>query len=163
MKLLDIVYQIIKEDKHNEFSDFERQYQRTKFIEKETPIGYTESTPIFKNPLSIKTFDKNVRAIADWNGDIYVAFNDTSIAHGNIGDTIGRPLIYDEFFKKHVLLHRIGHSNTFGLNELEAGNMFNDKGKPNGVYIKRVNDIINTAKQKNPQFNFILKYYEDIT
>ena len=151
----------LNEVRKDEFADFEKIFQKSSFIEKEKPIGYAINTPVFLNPKNLKNFDENVRAILDKKGNLYVALNDDFINHGHVGNAFGFKNIYHS--SEHFLLHRVGKTNTFGLSDSEDWNLVNDDNNPNEEQIQKIKKAFEFAKIKNPQYNFIMKYYEKIS
>lgn len=74
--------------------------------------GY-EKAPInvYKNPQSLKNFDANARAVADKQGNIYVAQRDGNFYHTNIISLV--PSIWN--YEDSIQLYRAEKTNMFGV------------------------------------------------
>jgi len=123
--------------------------------------------PIFKNPKNLNDYDKDVRAIADENGNLYVAFQNRLFNHGAMGNALmdaeeiktkkynelartssSASGVYDD--QKHfLLLERMGSSNTF-----IGSDVFEWVGGETERMIKKL-------KTKNPQFKYKLPEFEE--
>jgi tRNA nucleotidyltransferase/poly(A) polymerase len=154
--------------------EFEDKYQRHRLvIDGEEPFGYvtgfidwrgntsSESVPIYKNPKSLIKFDYDVRAISDNQGNLYVALVNEGFNHGEMAAHIGLvgddDTIYDRI-GEYLLLHRVKDKDVFGFAD-SSEEEYNQSNEDR----KRVTDLLNLVKRRNPQFKFIPKYYEEIT
>jgi len=66
---------------------------------------------VYKNPKSLENFDKDVRAISDNEGNLYVGQFNSNYLHDNIGDAVGIPDTYDT--TKYMTWVRVGDTNKF--------------------------------------------------
>jgi hypothetical protein len=131
----------------------------------EKPYAKVDNTPIYKNPRSLENFGANVRAIADYKGDLYVAQEDSSFNHGKMGNVLfpgegvwqfGFGGVYENL-NKYALLQRIADSNDFGLSDIS-----NDYVQKDEDQRESGEKILLKTKQKNPQYNFHNEYYDDV-
>jgi len=130
----------------------------------ETPYGYVrrgrDVIPVFKNPMSLKNFENNVRVISDFNGNLFVAQMDDSFNHGTMAKSIklfdDSMAVYDNT-SKFVLLNRIGSTNSFGLSDSSDDFSRSDIYRQKGVL-----ELLVRAKKMNPQYNYFPMYYQDI-
>ena len=131
----------------------------------EKPVAKVDNTPVYKNPKSLENFGYNVRAIADYKGDLYIAQEDGSFNHGKMGNilfpeagewkiSIGG--VYENL-NKYALLQRIADSNDFGLSDTS-----NDYVQKDEDQRESGEKILLKTKQKNPQYNFHNEYYDDV-
>lgn len=151
-----------KFDIESEFSDFDKIYNNRNDIE-ETPIAYINDDkniiPVYKNPKSLKEYDVHVRAISDNLGNLYVAKSDGWFTHGKMSVDIGLCARGDEIYmqlRKYVLLLRID-KNRFGLSD--SNSEFNISSYYNRTI---VTDLLDMVRKKNPQFEFVDKYYKSV-
>jgi tRNA nucleotidyltransferase/poly(A) polymerase/GNAT superfamily N-acetyltransferase len=125
----------------------------------EEPAGYVKKTPIFENPKSLANFDRNTRAFADLDGNLFVAQKNGSFNHGDMAQALDffqyDEGIYDDLYE-YQLLHRIGIENAFGLADTSA-DFATDKFEEDNM--KYVNKILRAAKLKNPQYDFYPEYF----
>ena len=122
---------------------------------KEKPYGYVDNIAIYRNPQSLNNFDDNVRAIADAEGNLYVAQKNGYFYHGKMAYKIGLEDDWGEIYKKmedYLLLNRVANTNSFGLGDTNTE--FAE------THYDSVSEILNAVKQKNPQFKFCDDYYE---
>ena len=130
----------------------------------EKPVAKVDNTPVYKNPKSLENFGYNVRAIADYKGDLYIAQEDGSFNHGKMGNilfpeagewkiSIGG--VYENL-DKYALLQRIGNTNEFGLSDSNYDYIEDDETKR-----KASESILLRTKQKNPQYIFYNDYYDN--
>jgi hypothetical protein len=122
-------------------------------------VGYTDETPIIKNPKSLTNFSRNVRAIGSSNGDLYVMQGDAFVVHGEMAQASGLFKYEDEIYNnqdKYILMHRVGDSNDFGLSDSYEHYLRIE------TRLITANKIINALKKKNPQYNFYLEFYTKV-
>jgi tRNA nucleotidyltransferase/poly(A) polymerase/predicted GNAT family acetyltransferase len=133
-------------------------------IEKNTnePVGEVVDTigrvsQIYKNPKSLERFQRDVRAIADTDGNLYVAQADYSFTHGNIAKALGLftidARIYSEL-DKYQLLNRVDLTNNFGLGDISSRYI-----NSNAHNYDNAIDILKATKRRNPQYEFYEEYY----
>jgi tRNA nucleotidyltransferase/poly(A) polymerase len=121
---------------------------------KEKPYAISEEGDLFfKNPKSLTNFDKNVRAIADSDGNLFVAQSDGAFNHADMADILGiTEYVYNNF--NYQVLQRVSDSNNFGLSD--SGEEFIQRGEDQ----KETSiEILRATKRKNPQYDFYLEYY----
>ena len=123
--------------------------------------------PIFKNPKNLNDYDDEVRAIADEDGNLYVAFQDRLFNHGMMGNALMdageiKTKKYNDLARTHssasgvyadqkhfLLLQRLYNTNTF-----IASDVFDWVGGETERMIQRL-------RSKNSQFNYKLPEYEE--
>ena len=153
----------------DEDAEMEKKAERYVELEKpkdtgEQPFGYIHrydwnnvmaKFPVYVNPKSLDGFDDGVRAIADKNGDLYVAKDDGPFNHNGMSEVLQMPdnAIYNQM-EDYPLLNRMGTSNDFGLSDSTA-----DYIKKDRVDIQNVANVLRITKKKNPQYGFYLDYY----
>lgn len=141
-------------------AEFEKKYKEYKQGKEEQPFGYVKGSAVYKNPKSLKNFDNNVRAIADADGNLYVALLDLYFAHGIMGVSIGiannTQSIYNNY-DKYLLLHRYENTNKFGFSDTTAEIFIN--GNEEELFL--IKDTLERTKLKNPQYDFYMNYYQD--
>jgi len=78
------------------------------------PVAKIHGTYIFLNPTSLRYFGKNVRAVADRFGNLYVAQKDGDFIHHNIAKAVGL-VKSDPYYEggEYISLVRHGSSNNF--------------------------------------------------
>jgi hypothetical protein len=138
-----------------EFAEFEKKYNEQQILE--TPISYIKNVPIYKNPKSLNLFDANVRAIADNEGNLYVALHDGDFYHGMMGYTIGLVNTYTKIYSSldnFILLHRVRNTNSFGLSDSNIKEIWK--------YEPKYLEIINKIKSKLPKYKIHLRYFEHV-
>jgi len=114
--------------------------------------------PIYKNPKSLYEFGSKVRAIADKQGNLYVAKDDGQFFHGTMGRALGFGEIYDDKrIEKYPLLQRIGSTNDFGLSDTTNSYIQNERINP-----RKVLNILKLTKNKNPQYGFYLEFFLNV-
>lgn len=120
-------------------------------------VGYTYSlygkdahVPIFKNPLSLKNFDSDVRAVSDRYGNVFVAQQNGDFVHGAFAKVMGSdPYDGDE----NITWHRIDNYNVFGYSDsFEFRARYQDSD-----LMERMLEL----KRKHG-FDFQLKQYDEI-
>jgi len=108
-------------------------------------IGF-KHTYVFLNPKSLKYFGKNTRAVADNQGNIYVAQKDGDFIHYEIAKAVGiapsDPYYQGDDF---IRLIRIGNSNNF-----------HDVSEYWDTHIHA--KAIKMIRMKHPNFNIISNY-----
>lgn len=144
-------------------TEFEKQFSKYQEVLGTEPYGFARSgssmTPIYKNPKSLLNFESGVRAISDMYGNIFIAIGDGNFVHGEIAKGCGMvrnttDIYYDKALSDHVLLHRIGKTNKFGL-----GDTSNSYYKKGGEFSNQQCELLRKCKSRNPQFSFYNKYY----
>lgn len=139
-----------------EFADFEKIYSQQQMSD--GPIAYIKNVPVYKNPKSLNLFDADVRAIADSDGNLYVALHDGEFYHGMMAHAIGMardPNSIYSSLKNVILLQRVGKTNSFGVSDTSAREIWKHEPK----YI----EIINKMKSTNPAYKIHLRYYAFIS
>jgi hypothetical protein len=118
------------------------------------PYGYViiknDRIPVFKNPKSLEYFGGNVRAISDYDGNIYVAQRDSDFNHGELGFGIKlhkNPQMIYTLPNEFLLLLRQGLTNSFVLSDVSENKL---EDNPEIVL-----DMIDAVRHRNPQFRFI--------
>jgi len=123
-----------------------------------------ERTPIVKNPKTLNDFQENVRAIADKDGNLYVALYDKKFNHGMMANAlINRRIInsleYDEEATRYVSGGIYDDQQNFlllnrndVLEEFITSDTFEWQGKDTEKIIKKVKEV-------NPQFKYYIRYY----
>jgi tRNA nucleotidyltransferase/poly(A) polymerase len=148
----------------NSDNEYESKYNAHKQSTLEQPAAYVRSTNhvyntrenvgIYKNPKSLSNFEPATRAIADYDGNIYVAQKNGSFVHENMAKAlrIGGNDIYDHM-DKFLLLNRVDNTNSFGLGDTSFSYM-------NAYKERRIEGltIFKNLMKKNPQF----KYYSNL-
>ena len=119
---------------------------------------------VFENPKSLENFGPNTRAIVDKEGNIFVAQKNGQFNHGNLATALGivdfEDSIYtNEFMEDYQLLLRVGSSNQFGLSDASEDFARNSEDYES---IDVVKYILGQAKSRNPQYDFIPRYYQDV-
>ena len=120
-----------------------------------------EKIVIFKNPKTLNNFGNNVRAIADNDGNLFVAQKNGDFVHGEMAYVLGFSNSYDGVYdteEKYQFLHRVDYTNKFGLGDTSTN--FVKRGN-NGYEISL--RILEKTKRKNPQYDFYIEYYNNIT
>ena len=145
-------------DPHSQM-DIQAKAELQRNIEK--PVGIVYDVPIFKNPKSLINFDEDVRAIADLDGNIYVAQKNGYYLHGNMAKILNffpneLEIYHQESMKKYQLLHRIGSTDSFGLADTSKSFAYSMEN------INIISNILSAAKKRNPQFEFYNEYYKDV-
>ena len=150
-------------------NEFDKKYAALNQLEDEEPFGYVQETPVYKNPRTLSNFDMYVRAIADINGDLYVAVIDNNFVHGDMAYELGLTDNDVDIYRmgeKYALLHRYRGSNSFGLSDSTSAMInreeTNNSSKSLSERKTDVYNILHKTKQKNPQYDFYLNYYYDI-
>lgn len=118
---------------------------------------------IYKNPRSLSNFDSYVRAIADSDGNLYVAQANARFNHGMMAQAIGLVNEDDEYYNHDDIyqsLHRISTENGFGLSDTSIEYI-----RQNYDNFENAVEILKKTKRKNPQYNFYSHFYDngDIT
>lgn len=124
----------------------------------EQPVAYVKNAmlphevPIYKNPKSLSNFDREVRAIGDPQGNIYVAQRRGIFVHGEMAVVLG-------FFKddmdayrnqdKYLLIQRVDKENAFGLNDTSS-----DRIQGSEKNYQETVMMMKRAKAMNPQYEF---------
>ena len=117
---------------------------------------------IYLNPKNLKNFERNVKAISTKNGDLFVEQIDGQNYHQDMivainSDGVYNKGLYNAYDEEYnVTWHRINDTNNFGFSVSYRDFSENPRNKP-------VMDIfLQTVKQKNPNFNFIPRYWQYI-
>ena len=150
-------------------AEFDTLYRQAKAVSGEKPVAYVngfntktnakEQSPIFLNPKSLNGFDNAVRAISDESGNLYVAQKNYGFTHGDISVALGffrsNYQIF-ESYDRYTTYHRVDAMPAFGISPT------------NEQYLKKGNEeivenLLNAARQKNPQYDFTTDYFEYVS
>jgi len=151
-------------------AEMEKKAERYVELEKlkgEQPFGYIHrydwhnvmaKFPVYKNPKSLNNFDGEVRAIADKDGNLYVAKDNGPFTHDGMSEVLLIPdnAIYNQM-DDYPLLNRVGSTNDFGLSDSTAEYIRTDR-----VDMRNVSNVLQLTKKKNPQYGFYLEDYRKI-
>lgn len=155
----------------DEFKDFEGEFKtikqdepKVKSEEKSKIVGFCprfnkpgKPTRVYLNPKDLSNFDPNTRAISDINGNIFVAqlngdFNHTSM--GKSVNTLGViKLGNPDDMTTHAHWHRINDTMSFGCSDT-FWKYISDNHEDDAKKLQ------SAVQSKNPQFTFILKYWD---
>jgi len=133
-------------------------YSQQQILKTEEPVAYVTDIdnnicPIFKNPKSLSNFEGYVRAIADKDGNIYVAAANNMFNHIKMADELGIEN-FSSNLNNYVALVRVANKNSFGLSDTTEWNI--QKGEEE----RKLNEeILRKARIKNPQYEFFMNYY----
>jgi len=122
--------------------------------------------PIYLNPKSLRSFEADVRAMSDTEGNLYVAQHNGNFYHNSFFEVMGldRDIsVYD--LSAGLTWHRAGTSNSFGFADSSADyeNRFNTRaGNANTERVEQYYNNLNKLKERNTQFKFVPKYYENV-
>ncbi len=115
---------------------------------------------IFLNPKSLNDFARNVKAVSTENGDILVAQLDAGFYHQDIITAVNSGGVYrggglwNAYDEEHnITWHRIENTNDFGFSISYKDFMEDPQNK------SLIEKHLQVVKQKNPNFNFIPKYW----
>ena len=119
--------------------------------------------PIYKNPLSLRNFEADVRAVTDTQGNLYVAQHDGLFMHEGFANVFGlgtQMQIYT--ITKFITWHRVGKTNRFGLansasTNLELMREYNEDDK-----LQEFFKILDAAQNKNSHFEFVPTIFYDV-
>lgn len=113
-----------------------------------------DNSDVYVNPPTLNGFERDVRAISDLNGDLYVADIDGHFYHEDLADAV--PVLYPikdvydgDINKTRIMLWvRLAETNTF-----QPSSSVDDylEWKTNKNIVKT---LINNVRRKNPQFEF---------
>ena len=155
--------------------EFEKRWQvqkqtQQKDMENGTFVGQVYSTEdyyddyqqqpinVYKNPVSLKNFQPNVRAIGDKDGNLYVAQIDGNFYHENIIDIVPTISSYTEG----VQLYRAGDTNMFGVAGTYLRNIFKTDDVTTAMSQEHIEDhpkIRETFVKLNNKQPFDFSYY----
>lgn len=120
-------------------------------------VGFTTSdyedsklSAVFLNPLSLKNFEKDVRAVSDMQGNLYVAQIDGNFVHAGFNNVING---IANNSRKFITWMRLGNTNRFA---------YSDSFMAYAQQTKHREDIenrLNVLRQKHPNMEFIPKFY----
>ncbi|MFA5153703.1 MAG: ankyrin repeat domain-containing protein [Clostridia bacterium] len=137
-----------------------------KEIKEERPIAYVddkyeERIPIYLNPKNLNDYDKNVRAIGDKNGNLFIAFLDYPFNHRRMANALNKANlitlkpVYNEGGsgvyaepENFILLNRCEFTNKFILSDSYE-------------WVDETFELLDALRKKNPQFKFSKSYYCD--
>jgi len=146
--------------------EFEKIYKSKKQKEEDKPITYIKDrlgkiTPVFKNPKNLFNFDRNVRAIADKEGNLYVALEDNYFNHGKMANYLNTVGIIncEKYYENnknnantnygiyanqsnYLLLNRKEDTNTFGVSDA-----YEHSGEAS-------EDMFKALRKRNPQYDY---------
>lgn len=110
----------------------------------ETPVGKTYDSFIYKNPKTLENFDRYVRAVGDYDGNLYVAQKNGDFIHADIMKALN---LKDDENKLRILrLIRIANKDMFFvLTKLGTEDVI------------RGNKMIQLLQKRNPQYKIIGK------
>lgn len=104
-------------------TDFNNQWEREKKSRNINPengklVGVIDNANIYMNPTSLENFEKDVRALSDVDGNLYVAQLDGDFIHGTIFNLLKakgllKPEENDSDYYQTISWIRMGGSNTF--------------------------------------------------
>jgi len=124
-------------------------------------VGHTTSdyedsqlSPVYLNPVSLKNFEKDVRAVSDLQGNLYVAQLDGNFVHAGFNNVIKGDANNNTKFITWV---RLGNTNRFAYSD-----SFMEYVQKAKVHEEIKNDIqqrLSVLTAKHPQFEFIPKFY----
>jgi hypothetical protein len=133
-------------------------------------IGKTENSGanVFQNPKSLNNFDANVRAVSDEKGDLYVLQNNSDDYHTDIAllllnknlFNVGNP--NEVYMGNYITFHRIGSTNKFGVSVSYKSYLEDDEEYYELDDHLSPAELFEAVKRKNPNFEFIPKYWEYI-
>lgn len=124
-------------------------------MEKEKPFAFIgrADTPVFKNPKSLENIQVDARAIADENGDVYVAQSVFSMdTHGMMGEKLGLVDDGEMICQPEFLLLHFNGNNSFIFSDTSLHSVISDPG-----YEENYDYIISMVKQKNPEYKINIK------
>lgn len=109
----------------------------------ETPEGKVSDSFIYKNPKTLENFDKYVRAVAYFNGDLYVAQKNGDFIHSDIMhalhlDASGKELGF-------LRLIRVGNKDMFFVLTVCSRDD------------QECNKIMSLTQKRNPQYKIITR------
>jgi hypothetical protein len=131
----------------------------------EEHVGDFDDYEVYKNPKSIKRMKKELRGISHPNGDLFVIDDNWDIIHSQLagwlnGNGYKTPSIQSKtgmatgMKKGYISWQRKGTSNDFWLSESTD---FDDKVFDEEELMPYIKKYTKKVKQKNSQYNFILK------
>jgi hypothetical protein len=133
------------------------------FVGNVKDVDKSYDTNIYLNPKSLKDFERNVKAVSTENGDIFVAQLDAGFNHqdmikaANSGGVYRGGGLWNAYDEEHnITWHRIENTNDFGFSVSYKDFM---EDPQNELLIEKHLQVV---KQKNPNFNFIPKYWHYI-
>ena len=126
-------------------------------------IRYTNNpTTIYMNPKELTDFERDVKALSNKEGDLFIAQLDENIYHADIVDAVNTANIYPKYLNNaydetnNITWHRISNTNNFGFSVSYIGFARNIDNE------NIVNKLVSAVHDKNPRFNFMLKYWQDL-
>lgn len=131
----------------------------------EEHVGDIYEYGVYKNPKSIKRMDRGLRGISYPNGDLFVVDDGSHVIHGAFSDWLNENgyksvNIYSKsgmatgMKKGYISWQRRGTSNDFWLSESTD---FTDKAFNEKELMPYIKKYTKKVKQKNSQYNFVLK------
>ena len=123
-------------------------------------------TTVFLNPQSLLHFDEDVRALSDYNGNLFVAQNDQDFFHAEVGEAINANKRYnnpifdyvyeEENFNRIIQWHRIGKTNYFGFS-ISYVSFANNQANQEAIQ-----KLVAAVQRKNPNFGFVPQYWVNV-
>lgn len=152
-----------EEDEFNKYYDLKHKKDVNKDLGEFGGLIYNQysdkpESKVFINPKKLDSFDDSVRAITDEEGNLFIGQKDGNYYHRGISKAVNKNTKYyianpyDAL--DYITWHRIGSTNDFGYSISYQDFAENDNN--NDI----VNNMIDAANKKNPQFNFLNKYWE---
>ena len=118
------------------------------------------NSPVFKNPKSLKNFEKFVRAFSDDKGNLYVGLINGDYTHDNMGNAVGiggYAKIYD--LKYGLTWNRVGTTNKFGLSDSDLWYADDDQDDD----VKELFNLrLQAVRLRNPAFEFVAEIYYNL-
>lgn len=114
---------------------------------------------VYKNPKSMKRMKDSIRGILDKEGNLYVINDNYNVIHNIFAEWLnlnGYPVAKNTYENLHstVPLQRFGNSDNFYLSESVKADEIEEN-------LENIVIILRKAKQKNPQYNYIVKNIEN--
>ena len=121
------------------------------------PVGNTTSeyndsllSPVYLNPASLKNFEKDIRAVSDLQGNLYVAQIDGNFVHAGFNSVIKGDANNNGKFITWV---RLGNTNRFAYSDSFMAYAQQPK------YREDIENRLNTLAGKHQHIEFIPKFY----
>jgi hypothetical protein len=118
----------------------------------QTTSDYEDSqlSPVYLNPVSLKNFENDVRAVSDLKGNLYVAQLDGNFVHTGFNTVIGGHTFNT---MRYITWVRLGNTNGFAYSDSFMGYAQQPK---NNVDVEQ---RLNVLRNKHPEFKFIPEFY----
>lgn len=123
---------------------------------------HTSEVNVYMNPKTLQNFDEDVRAITDSKGNLFIGQLDSDYYHGEMALAVR--VMHPEYnlfpaygkYDQKILWHRVGLSREFGLSVSYMDYLKTPEG------LERAGELLEAAQRKNPQFEFVLEYWEEM-